>query len=57
VVGTNPVRVTARLAAAAADRIACTPVAEIPTGATDALAVLGREGLADLASFAGMAIL
>jgi hypothetical protein len=55
-IGGNPVVLAARLAAAAADRLALADVRDLPTGATDPIAVFGREGLAELCSWAGVVV-
>ena len=56
-VGARPVSVTARVAAAAADRLALTVLRDLPVGATDPLAVFGRDGLAELCGWAGVVII
>lgn len=56
-VGGSPTDVTARLAAAAADRLALADLRDLPVGVTDPLAVFGGDGLAELCSWAGVVVL
>ncbi len=56
-VGAPPYVVAARLVAALADRLARTDLRDLPVGATDPLALLGREGLIEVCGWAGVVMI